>query len=92
MYEHDRSASKGLMTVHRPGFLFRHDGTDTNAEQRARQAKLGCAPAHDLFRIVEKKIRLNDGNKPPRAFGDFVVPSLDEVRKELPQGVSLLDL
>ena len=43
MYEHDRSASKGVMTVRPPIYVFKHIGTDTNAEQRQSQAMLGCA-------------------------------------------------
>lgn len=52
MYEHDRSASKGEMSVITPLVLFRHVGTDSDDIQRARQAKLGCAPAHRLFDLV----------------------------------------
>ena len=52
MYEHDHSASKGEMSVVSPLIIFKHVGTDTNEIQRARQAKLGCAPAHKLFDLV----------------------------------------
>lgn len=52
MYEHDRSASKGEMSVISPLIIFKHVGTDTDEIQRARQAKLGCAPAHRLFELV----------------------------------------
>ncbi len=52
MYEHDRSASKGEMDVVSPLIVFQHVGTDTDAAQRVRQAKLGCAPAHKLFDLV----------------------------------------
>lgn len=87
MYEHDRSASKGLMTVHRPLFVFRHDGTDSNAEQRARQAMLGCAPAHTLFKTVE--IHRRQGVEVPRAFSDYEVV----VHKDrIPTGVSLIEV
>lgn len=57
MYEHDRSASKGEMSVITPLVIFRHTGTDSDLEQRMRQAKLGCAPSHRLFDLVtvEKK-------------------------------------
>ena len=68
MYEHDRSASKGLMSV--PALvIFRHTGTDSNEEQRTRQAKLGCAPAHKLFELisVEKK----DEIEYPRSLQDY---------------------
>lgn len=52
MYEHDRSASKGEMNVVSPLIIFKHVGTDTDTAQRERQAKLGCAPAHKLFELV----------------------------------------
>ena len=67
MYEHDRSASKGEMSVISPLIIFRHVGTDTNEEQRLRQAKLGCAPAHKLFELVNisKKTEL------PRSYRDY---------------------
>ena len=57
MYEHDRSASKGEMSVISPLIIFKHTGTDSDEKQRARQAKLGCAAAHKLFELVniEKK-------------------------------------
>lgn len=57
MYEHDHSASKGEMSVVSPLIIFKHEGTDTDPDQRMRQAKLGCAPAHRLFDLVhvEKK-------------------------------------
>ena len=52
MYEHDHSASKGEMSVVSPLIIFKHVGTDTDEVQRAKQAKLGCAPAHKLFELV----------------------------------------
>ncbi len=71
MFEHDRSASKGLMSVREPIFVFKHVGTDSNAEQRAAQAKLGCAPAHKLFELVE--VRKREGVSAPRRFADYEV-------------------
>ncbi|MCD7903998.1 MAG: type I-C CRISPR-associated protein Cas7/Csd2 [Clostridiales bacterium] len=69
MYEHDHSASKGEMAVVSPLIIFKHVGTDTDETQRSRQAKLGCAPAHKLFSLVEVK------KKPevdfPRSFTDY---------------------
>lgn len=53
MYEHDRSASKGEMSVLTPLVIFRHTGTDSDLEQRKRQARLGCASAHRLFELVQ---------------------------------------
>ena len=57
MYEHDRSASKGMMSVVSPLVIFRHVGTDSDESQRQRQARLGCAPAHRLFDLVSVKRR-----------------------------------
>lgn len=53
MYDHDRSASKGVMSC-RGLYVFKHVGTDTDSEQRKRQAMLGCAPAHKLLDVGEK--------------------------------------
>lgn len=55
MYEHDRSASKGQMSVISPLIIFQHVGTDTNEQQRQKQAVIGCAPAHKLFDLVDIK-------------------------------------
>ena len=52
MYEHDRSASKGEMSVISPLIIFKHIGTDSDEKQRERQAKLGCSAAHKLFELV----------------------------------------
>lgn len=84
MYDHDRSASKGMMSVHEPFFVFQHTGTDTNDGQRAQQAKLGCAPAHKLFDLV--KIAKKDGVAAPRSFSDYAISvSLSK----LPKGVRM---
>jgi len=83
MYEHDRSASKGLMST-RELFVFKHVGTDTNAEQRTQQAKLGCAPAHRLFDLV--KVAKRPGVGSPRKFEDYDI-RFD--RDNLPKGVEV---
>ena len=71
MYEHDRSASKGEMSTIAPLIIFRHVGTDTDEKQRLSQAKLGCAPAHQLFELVQAE------KKPdvtvPRNYRDYTV-------------------
>lgn len=84
MYEHDHSASKGEMEVVSPLILFKHVGTDTDEAQRARQAKLGCAPAHKLFDLVhvERKPEV----KAPRTYRDYTAAvDLDKV----PTGVEI---
>ena len=67
MYEHDRSASKGEMAVLTPLIIFRHTGTDSDLEQRKRQARLGCAPSHRLFDLVSVKPKVEF----PRSFRDY---------------------
>lgn len=84
MYEHDRSASKGEMDVVSPLIIFRHVGTDSDPDQRARQAKLGCAPAHKLFDLVtvEKKPAV----RAPRSYQDYTASvALDKI----PAGVEI---
>jgi CRISPR-associated protein Csd2 len=87
MYDHDRSASKGMMSG-RELFVFKHVGTDSNLDQRQRQAMLGCAPAHcllDLGRVLE--VNKRKGVTAPRRFSDYepVVPDA----AALPKGVEL---
>jgi len=90
MFEHDRSASKGLMTVHREyAFAFRHVGTDSDPEQRKAEARLGCAHAHRLFALVTGKIRRREGVEAARSIHDYLLPQLEEIRAELPRGVEV---
>lgn len=97
MYEHDRSASKGVMTC-RGLYIFKHVGTDSNAEQRQKQAKLGCAPAHRLLDFSTDcrelpntilEIRKHpDFVGSPRSFADYAVT----VHKDrLPKGIELIE-
>ena len=88
MYEHDRSASKGLMTVRQPIFVFKHVGTDTDEKQRESQAILGCAPAQILFEQVVR-IRKQEDVDTPRSFSDY---QIDVVLDDVPAGVELLRL
>ncbi len=84
MFEHDRSASKGVMSVREPIVIFKHVGTDRDPTQRARQAKLGCAPAHKLFDLL--KVSRREGVQVPRSFWDYQVTF---VRSGVPQGVEV---
>lgn len=84
MYEHDHSSSKGEVSVVSPLIIFKHVGTDTDAKQRVRQAKLGCAPAHKLFDLVS--VTRKEGVEYPRSYRDYdAVVRLDGV----PAGVSI---
>lgn len=95
MYEHDRSANKGHMGS-RQLFVFRHVGTDGDAQQRERQAMLGCAPAHKLLDIgtcpedgAVVTVQRKDPSTPTRKFNDYSV-TVDPSR--LPRGVEMLRL
>ncbi len=96
MWDHDRSASKGVMSC-RGLYVFKHVGTDSDANQRVRQAKLGCAPAHRLLdfstdlrpqenAIIEITKREGLATS-PRAFSDYKVTIHQD---RLPAGVELL--
>jgi len=84
MYEHDRSSSKGVMSTVEPIIVFRHVGTDTNMEQRSRQAVLGCAPAHQLFDLV--RIERKSGVELPRGNSDY---TLRVAASRLPKGLQI---
>jgi CRISPR-associated protein Csd2 len=96
MYDHDRSASKGMMSC-RGLYVFKHVGTDSDQNQRIKQAMLGCAPAHKLLdfstdrREIENTIveikRRKTATGSPRSFSDYEVI----VHKDrLPKGVELI--
>lgn len=73
MFEHDRSAARGLMTT-RALVIFEHD------------SKLGDERASSLFERV--KVTRRDPSKPARRFEDYEVKvdaeQLNEVRKSVP--------
>lgn len=84
MYEHDHSASKGQMDVVSPLIVFKHVGTDTDLNQRAKQAKLGCAPAHKLFDLV--RVKRKKEVLYPRSYRDYAASvAMDKV----PAGVEI---
>jgi CRISPR-associated protein Csd2 len=94
MYDHDRSASKGFM-ARRGLYVFKHIGTDTNDEQRKRQAMLGCAPAQallDLGKVIDirkdDEAMKMDKETVPRKFSHYKVT----VHKDkIPVGIELCE-
>lgn len=66
MFEHDRSAARGLMSA-RKLIVFKHDDA------------MGSAPAHKLFDLVSIK-KVNGDGKPARAFSDYKV-EIDKTAK-----------
>ena len=90
MFDDDRSAARGFMVV-RGLKVFKHVGTGSNLEQRARQAKLGCAPAHKLVELGQMvEVKKKDGVISPRQFDrDYdVIIHKDRV----PAGVELIEV
>lgn len=92
MWDHDRSASKGMMSC-RGLYVFKHVGTDTDSAQRTRQAMLGCAPAQtllDLGRVIDVKHNESsmkeDKIGSPRKFAHYAVTTN---AANLPKGVEL---
>jgi CRISPR-associated protein Csd2 len=89
MFDDDRSASRGLMAVRR-FIAFKHVGTDSNREQRARQAKLGCAPAHKLIELGQVvEINKNNRTSVPRGIQDY---KIDIHEDRVPAGIELIEL
>lgn len=89
MYDHDRSASKGVMGT-RKLIVFKHVGTDSDPNQRVRQAMLGCAPAHQLLELGQiVEVRLKDSTQPPRRFADYEILLHHD---RVPNGVELMEL
>lgn len=76
MFEHDRSAARGLMAT-RKLFIFEHE------------SPMGNTPAHALFERI--RIARNSPGTPARAFSDYTVTPSDELRAALPAGVTLIE-
>ena len=78
MFEHDRSAARGLMATQKL-IVFKHDSA------------LGNHSAHRLFDLVKIERRGNEEEKrkPARAFSDYEV-KID--RSQLPKGVELIEM
>jgi CRISPR-associated protein Csd2 len=92
MYDHDRSSSKGYM-ARRGLYIFKHVGNDENPEQKARQAKLGCAPAQallDIGKVIDiqkNEETMKKGNHAvPRSFDHY---SVTVHKDRIPTGVEL---
>lgn len=84
MFEHDRSASRGLMSA-RKLIVFKHD------------CHLGNAPAHKLFDLVKIKRKKDESEPdepkiPARAFEDYEItlPTQKQLDEQF-QGVSIED-
>ena len=65
MFEHDRSAARGLMST-RKLFVFKHEN------------KMGNAPAHQLFDLINIQ-RTKDSSGPARSFKNYSVEIVGNV-------------
>jgi len=96
MYDHDHSASKGFMSARRL-VVFKHVGTDSDGDQRTRQAKMGCAPAHRLLDFSRPGCEVDHAivevshktDTPPRSFHDY---RFEVHRSRLPNGVEAVEI
>jgi CRISPR-associated protein Csd2 len=86
MYDHDRSASKGMMSC-RGLYVFKHVGTDSDPNQCVKQAMLGCAPAHKLLDKGAIVDIVRKSTSSPRSFLDYEIVVHQD---RLPPGVELL--
>ena len=73
MFDHDQSAARAEMTV-RGVYDFEHVGTqaEANADQNAREARLGCAHAWKLFEGVHIDPKNKDKDY-PESYADYIV-------------------
>ena len=90
MFDHDQSAARAEMNV-RGIYDFEHVGTqhENNSAQNAREAKLGCAHAWQLFDGV--KISLKEGKDYPESFQDYFVTDNwidDDKSTKAPEGIN----
>lgn len=82
-YTYQPTSSKMGMEVVGPIVVFKHVGCANN-EQREKEAKLGCAPAHVLFDLVN--VHKKDDVEVPRDYKDYEA-SVD--LSKLPEGVEV---
>lgn len=96
MFDLSKTSSKNLSA--RGLYVFKHVGTDSDSEQRTRQAKLGCAPAHRLLDVATDRVPVTnpvveihhrEGFEFPRAFGHYHV---SVHRDRVPKGVQMFDV
>jgi CRISPR-associated protein Csd2 len=78
MFEHDRSAARGLMSTQKL-IVFKHN------------SPLGSVPAHKLFDLVRIEKKQSETG-PARSFSDYTLPSLEELRKNCPDGVEIMEI
>ena len=82
MFEHDRSAARGLMATQKL-IVFKH------------AKPLGNAPAHKLFELVkiERSGKTKEEKeKPARDISDYSITPIEEIKKGCPSGVEVIEM
>jgi len=90
MFDQDPAAARTGMHAQKL-IVFKHVGTDKDKKQKNEQAKLGCAPAHKLFEMVN--VELINKDKPPRSFADYKKIDFADIKsKSIALGVEAIEM
>ncbi|MGB5218196.1 MAG: type I-C CRISPR-associated protein Cas7/Csd2 [Smithella sp.] len=85
MFDQDPAAARTGMHAQKL-IVFKHVGTDTDGKQKEEQAKLGCAPAHKLFEMVNVELSNKDQKDqkdlPPRSFDDYKKIDIEDIKSK----------
>ena len=90
MFDQDPAAARTGMHAQKL-IVFKHIGTDKDEKQKNEQAKLGSAPAHKLFEMVN--VELINKDKPPRSFADYKKIDFADIKsKSIALGVEAIEM
>jgi CRISPR-associated protein Csd2 len=90
MFDQDPASARTGMHAQKL-IVFKHVGTDKDQKQKTEQAKLGCAPAHKLFEMVN--VELINKDKPPRSFADYKKIDFADIKsKSMALGVEAIEM
>ncbi|MBC2717722.1 MAG: type I-C CRISPR-associated protein Cas7/Csd2 [Desulfobacteraceae bacterium] len=90
MFDQDPAAARTGMHAQKL-LIFKHVGTGEDEKQKEDQAKLGCAPAHKLFEMVN--VELINKDKPPRSFADYKKIDFADIKsKSIALGVEAIEM
>jgi CRISPR-associated protein Csd2 len=90
MFDQDPAAARTGMHAQKL-LIFKHVGTGGEEKQKEEQAKLGCAPAHKLFEMVN--VELINKDKPPRSFADYKKIDFADIKsKSIALGVEAIEM
>lgn len=90
MFDQDPAAARTGMHAQKL-IVFKHVGTDKDEKQKEEQARLGCAPAHKLFEMVNVEL-INKG-QPPRSFADYKKIDFENIKsKAIGLGIEAIEM